>query len=79
MEWPVSDERGMGRDHGVHLGRGVTMAVLFLHESWLGAAFGGGCDLWPAVLTVPLTFFCKRHGRGRLLHCGFDRAFDAFL
>ena len=58
---------------------GVTMAVLFLHESWFGAAFGGGCDLCPAVLTVPLTFFCKRHGRLCHLPHDFDRAFDAFL
>ena len=31
------------------------------------------------VSTVPLTIFCKRHGRLRLLPCGFDRAFDDFL
>ena len=30
-------------------------------------------------LTVPLTIFCKRHGRPRPPPCNFDRAFDVFL
>ena len=33
----------------------------------------------PTISTVPLSIFCKRHGRLRLLPCGFDRAFVVFL
>ena len=35
--------------------------------------------IWAHFLTVPLTFFCKRHGRARRLPHNFDRAFAAFL
>ena len=38
-----------------------------------------GCACCPTVSTVPLTIFCKRHGRLRPLLRGFDRAFDDFL
>ena len=33
----------------------------------------------PTISTVPLSIFCKRHGRLRLLPRGFDRAFVVFL
>ena len=91
MEWPVSDERGMRRDYGVHLDGGDHGGVIaesfwgergcacFLHEAWSGATFGGGCDLRPAVLTVPLPFFYKRHGRLYRLPHDFERAFVVFL
>ncbi len=38
-----------------------------------------GCALRPAISTVPLAFFCKRHGRSRPLLHNFDRAFGVFL
>ena len=38
-----------------------------------------GCALRPAISTVPLTFFCKRHGRLRPPPRHFDRAFGVFL
>ena len=38
-----------------------------------------GRDPCPAISTVPLTLFCKRHGRLRRLPRDFDRAFDRFL
>ncbi len=60
------------------LGGGARLCV-FLQKARSGTTFGGECDLCPAVLTVPLTIFCKRHGRGRPLRSGFDRAFATFL
>ena len=71
-----------GGDHGGVVAEsfwGERGCACFLHEAWSGATFGGGGDLCPAALTVPLTLFYKRHGRGRLLRSDFDRAFDAFL
>ncbi len=36
-------------------------------------------DLCLAISTVPLPFFCKRHGRSRPSTADFDRAFGVFL
>ena len=71
-----------GGDHGGVVAEsfwGERSCACFLHEAWSGATFGGGGDLCPAALTVPLTFFYKRHGRLCRLPHGFDRAFDVFL
>ena len=38
-----------------------------------------GCTHYPAISTVPLTIFCKRHGRLHPLPRSFDRAFVDFL
>ena len=38
-----------------------------------------GCTVCTAISTVPLTIFCKRHGRLHPLPRDFDRAFDDFL
>ena len=38
-----------------------------------------GCADRLTVSTVPLAFFCKRHGRLHRLYRDFDRAFDDFL
>ena len=38
-----------------------------------------GYALRPPISTVPLTIFCKRHGRPCPLHSNFDRAFGVFL
>ena len=38
-----------------------------------------GYARFPALSTVPLTIFCKRHGRLRRLTHDFDRAFGDFL
>ena len=38
-----------------------------------------GCALRPAISTVPLAFFYKRHGRSRPMLHNFDRAFGVFL
>ena len=38
-----------------------------------------GCAPCSAISTVPLAFFCKRHGRPRPMLRSFDRAFNDFL
>ena len=72
----------VGGDHGGVVAEyfwGKRSCACFLHEAWSGATFGGGCDLRPAVLTVPLMIFYKRHGRLCHLPHDFDRAFGVFL
>ncbi len=58
----------------------MTAAPRFRPCLWRFFAKGTvGCARCPAISTVPLAIFCKRHGRLRPLPCNFDRAFDDFL
>ena len=58
----------------------VPSALQFRPCLWRFFAKGTvGYALRPTISTVPLTLFCKRHGRLRRLPRDFDRAFDAFL
>ena len=70
----------MRRGRGLHSEAGVTSAPRFrpcLCRFFVKGTVG--CAICPAVLTVPLPLFYKRHGRVCRLPHGFDRAFDTFL
>ena len=75
--------RHFDRAFGVFLQKArsvATFAPPFRPCLWRFFAKGTvGCALRPAISTVPLTFFSKRHGRPRPMLCNFDRAFGVFL